>query len=136
MKKLTCAILAVTACAAEVTYADSFIIKQIQINGLKRVERSTVLNYSPVKIGDTLSEANTSKVIAALYKTGFFQDIKLQRQGNILVIDVTERPTIGNIKVTGNSSIPTDKLNEVLKQVGLSEGLVFDDAVLDRKSVV
>ncbi|MDF2867845.1 MAG: bamA [Gammaproteobacteria bacterium] len=132
MKKLTCAILAIAACSAEITYADSFVVNQIQINGLKRVEKSTVLDYLPIKIGDSVTDANTSKIIGALYKTGFFQDIKLQRQGNVLVIDLTERPTIGNIKVTGNSSIPTDKLNEVLKQVGLSEGLVFDDAVLER----
>jgi len=132
MKKLTYAILAIAACSTELSYADSFVVKQIQINGLKRVERSTALNYLPVKIGDTVNDNNTGKIIAALYKTGFFQNIKLQRQDNVLVIDVTERPTIGNIQVTGNSSLPTDKLNEVLKQVGLAQGLIFDDAVLER----
>jgi outer membrane protein insertion porin family len=132
MKKLTYALVALAACTVENIYADVFVVKQIQITGLQRVSRSTVLDYLPVKVGDTIADDKTAHIISSLYKTGFFHDIKLERQGNTLVIAVTERGTIGDIQVTGNSLLPTDKLNEVLKQMGLSQGLVFNNAVLER----
>lgn len=132
MKKLNYALLALSTCAIQAGYAAPFVVKHIQITGLQRVSQSTVMDYLPVKVGDTINDKNTGKIINTLYKTGFFQDIKLERQGDTLFIQVSERPTIGSIKITGNSSLPTDKLNEVLKQVGLSEGLVFDNAVFER----
>lgn len=131
MKKISLALLTLAAYATT-SYAGSFVIKQIQIDGLKRISQATVIDYLPVKVGDTITDNNTSKIISALYKTGFFENVKLEQKSGALIVVVTERPTIGSIKITGNSSLPTDKLNEVLKQVGLTEGLVFDKAVLDR----
>lgn len=110
----------------------TFTVRHIQIEGLQRVSESTVYNYLPIKMGETFDDTGSARIISALYKTGFFHNIHLAKQGNILIIKVEERPTIGTISVTGNKDIPTDKLNEILKSVGVVEGRVFDKAVLDK----
>jgi outer membrane protein insertion porin family len=115
---------------AQVFAADGFIVKDIRIKGLKRVSTGTVLNYLPVHTGDELS--NTNEVIRALYDTGFFQYVSLDRQGNTLIINVIERATIGYVAITGNKDIPTKKLKEALKQIGLEKGRVFQRSSLDR----
>lgn len=111
---------------------NSFVVKNIEINGLQRVPRSTVLQYLPVKVGQQFNTADTSTAIHDLYATGLFQDINVSRQGNTLIVDVVERPTIGSVSVTGNKMVPKEKMEQVLKQLGLVEGNVFDSALLDR----
>ncbi len=112
--------------------SSSFYIKKIEIVGLQRVSSETVYSYLPVKAGDHLTPAQTADIIKALYNTGFFDHISLSRINNILVIHVVERPTIGQLKITGNSTIPKDKLKEVMTGVNVAEGRVYDRAVLDR----
>lgn len=117
------------------TYAiaqEAFIIKNIQVEGLQRISEPTVLSYLPVKSGQTLQPGKTAEIIKALYATGFFDHISLSRHDNTLLITVVERPTIGQLRITGNSVIPTDKLTEVMKSVNVSEGRVYDRAVLDK----
>lgn len=115
-----------TACAFE-----SFTVKDIQIEGLQRISQDTVYNYLPVHAGDVMSGQKTREVIHALFQTGFFQDIQLDRSGNNLVIRVIERPTIGKISVSGNKDIKTENMMSTLKGVGLAEGHVFDRANLE-----
>lgn len=110
---------------------DSFVIQDIRINGLQRITEGTVLNYLPVGIGDTLTEARTSEILKALFNTGFFQDIQLSRENNTLVIIVLERPTIGKITLDGNKDIKSENLTSTLKELGLAEGHVFDRSTLD-----
>jgi outer membrane protein insertion porin family len=112
--------------------SESFVIKKIEIQGSQGVSDATLKNYLPVKVGDTLSTSDTPDLIRELYATGFFEHISLSRQENTLIIHVTERPMIGQLKVSGNSIIPTDKLTEVLHSVGVAEGRVYDKAVLDK----
>ncbi len=113
-------------CAAE------FIIKDIQVEGLQRISAGTVFNYLPVQVGSSVSEKNYPEIIRALFKTGFFTDVNLERKGNVLVVTVIERPAIAEVKITGNSDISTDDLQKSLKEVGLTEGRVFDRALLDK----
>lgn len=113
---------------------ETFVVKDIRIEGLQRITEATVLNYLPLHPGDELGNARTSEILKALFETGFFQDIKLEKAGNILVVKVTERPTIGKINIEGNKDIPKDDLNSTLKSAGLAEGYVFDRATLDQVS--
>ncbi len=112
--------------------ADGCVIRDIRIVGLQRVDARTVLHYLPIKPGQAADLSNTSNIIQALYRTGFFSDITLSQEGNILIIHVVERPTIGTLEVIGNKDIPEDKMNSFLKSVGLVQGAVLDSSVLDR----
>jgi outer membrane protein insertion porin family len=111
---------------------DPFQVEDIRVEGLQRIAAGTVFNYLPVKRGDRIDDRLSSQAVRALFKTGFFKDVVLEREGNTLVVFVAERPAIASIEVTGNSAIQTDQLLDSLKQVGLAEGLVFDRSLLDR----
>ncbi len=111
---------------------DSFIVKEIKITGLQRVKLGTVLNYLPVQVGEEVGASSTPEIIRALYETGFFQSVTLERQGSTLIVQVVERATIGSISVTGNKEIPDDKMKDILKELGLIKGRVFQRASLER----
>ena len=114
-------------------YATSdFVVRDIKVTGLQRVKVGTVLNYLPVQVGETIGEGSTPQIIRALYETGFFQSVVLERQGDTLVVQVVERATIGSITVVGNQEIPDDKMKEILKELGLVKGRVYQRASLER----
>jgi len=110
---------------------EAFIVEDIHIEGLQRITEGTVINYLPITEGETLTENRTTEILKALFQTGFFQDIELAREGNVLIITVIERPTIGKITISGNDDIPTDNLKSTLKETGLAEGHVFDRSTLE-----
>lgn len=112
--------------------SQAFVVKKIEIQGSQGVSDATVYSYLPIKVGDTLTSAKTPELIRSLYATGFFDHISLSRAGNTLIIHVVDRPIIGQLKISGNSVIPTDKLQEVLRSVGVVEGRAYDRAVLDK----
>lgn len=130
-KTVIATILSITL-GAQAYAASDFVVNSIQVNGLQRISKDTVFTYVPVKPGQKLTASQTSKIIHDLYQTGFFKDVSLARKGTALIINVVERPTIGSITVTGNKDIDKDKLNTVLKDVGLVEGRVFDRSVLEK----
>ena len=66
--------------------ADQFIIDDIQIEGLEKIQAGTVFTYLPLKVGDTFDSDNSADVIHQLYKTGFFHGIELEQKGQILII--------------------------------------------------
>ena len=111
---------------------DPFTISDIRVEGLQRISEGTVYNYLPLDAGDRLTAANARSAIRELYRTGFFRDIELGREGSILVITVRERPAIANVAISGNKAIKDDDLYRVLSDIGLSQGEVFDRLVLDR----
>lgn len=113
-------------------YADGFIVRDIKVNGLKRVSLGTVLNYLPVEVGEEVTSSSTPQIIRSLYETGFFQSVVLERTGNTLIIQVIERPTIGSITLVGNKDLPSDKMKEILKELGLVKGRVFQRSALER----
>lgn len=112
--------------------AVAFEIRDIRVEGLQRISAGTVFNYLPVKVGDRLSPEDPPKIIRALYKTGFFANVRLQQEGTVLVILVQERPAIGSIEIEGNKDISSDDLKKALKDIGLAEGRVFDRSILDK----
>ncbi|HVK51680.1 MAG TPA: outer membrane protein assembly factor BamA [Pseudoxanthomonas sp.] len=111
---------------------ESFVASDIRIDGLQRISAGTVLTYLPIERGDTVTQSGVGDAIRALYKTGFFQDVRLDRQGDILVVTVVERPAINKLTVTGNKDIKTEQLMVGLKDIGLTEGDTFDRLSLDR----
>ncbi|MGN7916344.1 MULTISPECIES: outer membrane protein assembly factor BamA [Lysobacter] len=110
----------------------SFTVSDIRIDGLQRISAGTVFTYLPVERGDTMDSAKAGDAIRALYKTGFFEDVHLDRQGNILVVTVTERPAINKLTLTGNKDIKSEDLLKGLKEIGLAEGETFDRLALDK----
>lgn len=112
--------------------ADSFVIKDIRIEGLQRISAGAVFNVLPLQVGDTAGEQDLSQAVRLLFKTGNFQDIQLERDGDVLVVLVSERPSITKIEIEGNKSIETENLMDGLSKAGLSEGSVFQRATLDR----
>jgi len=112
--------------------AESFVVKDIRVEGLQRISAGTVFNYLPVKPGDVIDEHSAPKIIRSLYKTGFFKDVRLERNGQVLNIIVQERPAIAQIDISGNKSIKTEDLQKGLADIGLAEGRTFNRSVLDK----
>jgi len=112
--------------------AEPFTVSDIRVDGLQRITSGTVFTYLPVERGETLTDNKVGESIRALYKTGFFEDVQLERQGDILVVTVKERPAINKLTVTGNKDIKSDQLLKGLSDIGLSEGGTFDRLSLDR----
>ena len=111
---------------------EPFVIKDIQVEGIQRTEAGTVFSALPVKVGDTMDDEAATEAIKSLYSTGFFKDVRLEAEGNVLVVTVQERSSIAQIDLSGNKSLPSDKMKEGLKQIGIAEGQIFDKAQLDR----
>ncbi|MBB5883298.1 outer membrane protein assembly factor BamA [Xanthomonas sp. LMG 8992] len=112
--------------------AEPFTASDIRVDGLQRISSGTVFTYLPVERGDSVDEAKVAEAIRALYRTGFFEDVRVDRQGNILVVTVKERPAINKLTVTGNKDIKSEELLKGLSDIGLSEGGTFDRLSLDR----
>lgn len=124
--------LALWVSLPSVAIAQAFQVADIRVEGLQRIAAGTVFNYLPVQIGDVVDDSITADIIRTLYATGFFNDVAVEREGEILVIAVRERPAVAQITLVGNKSLKTDALKEGLAEVGLAEGRTFDPSILDR----
>jgi outer membrane protein insertion porin family len=111
---------------------DPFTISDIRLVGIQRVEPGTVFGYLPVKVGEQLDDAGASRAVRALYATGFFNDVRFEVDKDVLVIYLTERPTIASVDVSGAKDISSEVLLKALKDLGLGESRIFDRALLDR----
>ena len=112
--------------------AQEFVIEDIRVEGLQRITPGTVFNYLPIKVGDTFDDSRSGEAVRALFKTGFFDDVRLERDGGILVFILKERPTIGSIVLNGNDDINSEDLIDGLRQIGFAEGRVFNQAQLEK----
>ena len=125
--------MVVSAClCVNVQAADSFVIKDIRIEGLQRVEPGTVFSYLPVQVGDTFNEEKGADAIKVLYSTGFFRDVQIQAQGDVLIVIVEERPTISRIEFTGMKEFDQEIVRKSLKAVGVAEARFYDKALIDK----
>lgn len=111
---------------------EPFVIKDIRIEGLQRTEPGTVFNYLPMQVGDVMSDEKATQAIKSLYGTGFFKDVRIEAEQEVLIVTLQERPSITQIDFSGNKSFPSDKMKEGLKQVGIAEGLIYDKAQIER----
>lgn len=131
MKKISLLIL-LLALIRPVFAIDPFTITDIQVEGLERLEAGTVFNYLPLKVGDEANDEEVQLSIKALFKTGFFNEIYLERDGTTLIVKVVERPSIASVTIIGNDELKTEIIEEGLEQAGIVEGRIFNNAVLER----
>ena len=114
-----------------VLFAADFKISQIEIHGLERLQSPAIISHLPIKVGQNFTNQASKKLLQHLYLTNYFSNVSLKRQGNRLIIDVKERPTIGLIQVRGNKAIKSKPLNESLKASKLLAGNVFDPSLFN-----
>jgi len=118
--------------ASSAAALEPFVVKDIRVEGIQRTEAGTVFSYLPVKVGETMNDDLASQAIKSLYGTGFFKDVRIEAEDDVLIVTVQERSAISQIDFSGNKSFPTDKMKEGLKQIGITEGQIFDKSQLDR----
>jgi outer membrane protein insertion porin family len=109
-----------------------FTIKDIRVEGVQRTEAGTVFTYLPLKVGDRIDDEKSAAAVKALYATGFYQDVRLEADGDILIVFVQERPAIASIDIDGAKEFTKDNLKDGLKQAGISEAKIYDKSLLDR----
>nr|WP_164707840.1 outer membrane protein assembly factor BamA [Paraburkholderia phosphatilytica] len=127
--------VAATAFAAQGLVAEAttpFVVQDIRIEGLQRIEPGTVFAYLPIKRGNTFTDDKASEAIRALYATGFFNDVKIVVEGNVVGVQVVERAAIGGIEFSGIYEFEKDALTKALRSIGLSQGRYYDRALVDR----
>src|SRR5512132_3846734 len=127
---VTACVLAAMAGAAFGQAFRSFIVKDIRVEGLQRTEPGTVFSYLPVKVGETMNDEKAQQALRALFATGFFQDVRLEVENDVLVVFVQERPAIAQIDFSGMKEFEPDNIKKALRELGLAEGRIFDRALL------
>ena len=133
-KRMTAALAwALLAIASAVTAQEfrPFRVQDIRVEGVQRTDPGTVFSYLPVKVGETLTADKAQQALRALFATGFFKDVRLEAEGDVLVVLVEERPAIAQVDFSGVSEFPLDNLRRALRDLGLAEGRIFDRAVLE-----
>jgi outer membrane protein insertion porin family len=119
--------------ATNVAWAvDPFAVRDIRIEGLQRVEPGTVFASLPFRVGDTYNDEQGSAAIRALFALGLFKDVRLETNGDVLVVIVEERPTVADVEFAGSKEFDKDVLKKAMRDVGLTEGRPFDKALADR----
>ena len=130
-----CKALCVTALvilSGPVQALDPFELEDIRVEGAQRIEVGTIFNYLPVKVGDQITDETARESVRILFSTGFFNDVQLKRDGNTLIVVVSERPSIASIEYLGNKDIRDEEIEETLHSVGFVDGKVFSQPILDK----
>ena len=112
--------------------AFAFIVEDIELQGLQRLEAATVFTYLPVEVGEDFDVSRTSEVVRALFNSELFSDVEISRRGNVLVVRVVERPAITEISFDGLEVLKDETLEEVLEDAGIAAGRIFNQPLLDR----
>jgi len=128
--------LAIVLCLLAATCAwaqtfQPFVVRDIRVEGLQRTEPGTVFIYLPVKVGETMTEEKAQQALRALFATGFFKDVRLDVENEVLIVYVEERPAIAQVDFSGVKEFEPDNLRKVLREMGIAEGRVFDRSVLE-----
>lgn len=109
----------------------SFRVNDIRVEGLQRVSAGTVFSALPIRVGDVLTQEDIQHATRELFKVGYFSDVSIGVDGDVLVLVIKERPAINSIEIKGNKVIKTDSLLDSLKKNDLAEGQIFQQATLD-----
>ena len=131
IKRLICLLIAAMT-LVNVARAETFRVDDIRVEGVQKVSAGTIFNYLPIKVGDTIDTEIIRNAVRALFKTGFFRDVQIRREGQIMVVVVQERPAIASIEYTGNKELKDEDVEDLLSRNGLSTGKVFNQPLLDR----
>lgn len=132
MKKSLLSILIAGMFANTALAFESFAVKDIRVEGIQRTEAGTVFGYLPVKVGDTLTDEKAAQSIKALFATGFFKDVRIEVENDVMVVVVQERPAIATLNFVGLKEFDKDVIIKALKETGIAEGRIFDRALLEK----
>ena len=132
MKFLLRSCVLATAVVGKSWAFEPFTVTDIRVEGLQRIAPGTVFSYLPIKTGETFDEQRSAEAVRALFRTGFFKDVRIERENGVLVIVVQERPAISSIEITGNKDIESEPLLDSLKDIGFAQGRVFDRSLLEK----
>ena len=130
MRFFCCLMVLLTSLAVQ-AQSQTFRISDIRVEGLQRVSAGTVFTALPVRVGDSVTQADIQNATRELFKVGFFADVAIQRDGDVLVLVLKERPAINKIELEGNKAIKSENLMDSLKKNNLSEGQIFQRATLE-----
>ncbi|MDP5008593.1 MAG: outer membrane protein assembly factor BamA, partial [Glaciimonas sp.] len=125
-------VAAFALCAGQAMAVQPFVVKDIRVEGIQRTEAGTVFSYLPVRVGETFTDEKATAAIKALYATGFFKDVRVEADGDVLVIAVEERPSITSVVFAGTKEFDKDQLTKALKEIGVGESRIYDKALVDR----
>jgi outer membrane protein insertion porin family len=132
LRPLAIGLLGSLALALPAWAVDPFTVRDIRVEGLQRIEPGTVFASMPVRVGETYTDDKGAAAIRALFALGLFKDVRLETQGDVLVVVVEERPTVAGLEFIGLKEFDKDVLLKALKEVGLSEGRPYDKALADK----
>src|SRR3954469_12511324 len=128
----TVAAVAAMTLAANAWAVDPFTVRDIRVEGLQRVEPGTIFASLPLRIGDTYTDEKSAAAIRSLFGLGLFKDVRLEVNGDVLVVIVEERPTVADVDFAGTKEFDKDTLKKALREIGLTEGRPYDQALADR----
>ncbi|MBS1160943.1 MAG: surface antigen (D15):Surface antigen variable number [Proteobacteria bacterium] len=132
MNKSLLSVLIAGLFATPVLAFESFTVKDIRVEGIQRTEAGTVFSYLPVKVGDTLTDEKAAQSIKTLFATGFFKDVRIEIDKDVMVVMVQERPAIAKLDFVGMKEFEKDVITKALKDTGIAEGRIFDRALLEK----
>src|SRR5574343_244253 len=132
MKKPLLSILIAGMFATPALAFESFAVKDIRVEGIQRTAAGTVFGYLPVKVGDILNDEKAAQSIKALFATGFFKDVRIEIEKDVMVVVVQERPAISTLNFVGLKEFDKDVILKALKETGIAEGRIFDRALLEK----
>ncbi len=118
--------------SASVWAFDPFVVKDIRVEGIQRIEAGTIFNYLPVKVGETFNDEKATQAIRTLFETGFFRDVRIEVENSVLIVVVEERPAIASISFTGMKDFEPEAVRKAMRETSLQEGRVFDRALVDQ----
>jgi outer membrane protein insertion porin family len=132
MKKNLLAGLMATLFVSAAAAVDPFTVRDIRLEGIQRVEAGTVFSYLPIKVGETMTDDKAAQAIKTLFATGFFKDVRIETDGEVVIVVVEERPAIAQIDFVGLKEFDKDQLIKGLKEVGVAVSRTFDRATLEK----
>jgi outer membrane protein insertion porin family len=129
LRRIAAAVLAAHCLTAS---AQDFVVRDIRVEGIQRTEAGTVFTYLPIRVGDRFDPERGTQAIRALYASGLFKDVRLEVDGDVLVVIVEERPAISSIDLAGIKEFEKDQIAKSLRDVGLADGRIYDRSLLER----
>ncbi len=133
LRGLSLSVIAASILSALPAWAvEPFQLRDIRVEGLQRVEPGTVFASLPFRIGDQFNDDKGSTAIRSLFALGLFTDVRLQINGDVLIVIVEERPTVADVSFSGIKEFDAEVLRKALRDVGLADGRPYDKALADR----
>lgn len=132
MKKTLLSLVIAGMFATPALAFEPFAVKDIRVEGIQRTEAGTVFGYLPVKVGDTLTDEKAAQSIKSLFATGFFKDVRIEIDKDVMVVVVQERPAIATLNFVGLKEFDKDVIVKALKETGIAEGRILDRALLEK----